>query len=208
MSTKKCTNINCKQLNPQLLSNFCKNIKAPDGLQWWCKSCQKEHRQSPEAKQSEKERSKTTKRREALRKWRTTPAAIQRRKELVNTPEYKAVAKKRREKLEIKQAIRERQKTPHAKKQQRGGRLKKFWPGSNWQESLNNYDQLFAKQDGRCAICNKHQSELKKLLEVDHCHKTGKVRGLLCDLHNKALGLLQDQPLLLDNAKNYLIKNS
>jgi len=206
MSTKNCTNPNCKQQNPQLLNAFAKNSAAPDGLQWWCKNCQKEHRQSPIAIQAEKERSKTPKRKEALKKWRQTPEAIKRRKELANTPEYKEVAKKRREMPEVKQTTLERQKRPESKKQQRGGRLKKFWPGSTWQEALNNFDKLFSEQNGCCAICNKHQSELKKSLEVDHDHKTGEVRGLLCDIHNKALGLFQDSIELMENAKKYLIK--
>jgi hypothetical protein len=48
------------------------------------------------------------------------------------------------------------------------------------------YVRLFQIQDGRCALktCNKHQSEFKKSLVVDHDHKTGIVRGLLCVVCN------------------------
>jgi len=46
--------------------------------------------------------------------------------------------------------------------------------------NVENYNELFIKQCGRCAICGKHQAELKQALSIDHCHKTGKIRGLLC----------------------------
>jgi len=205
---KNCSNKSCKQQNPQQLHEFSKNNTAPDKLQWWCKKCQKERRETPEYKQKERERAKTPKRREKLKKWRATPSAIQRRKELTNTIEYKEVAKKRREIPEIKQAVKERSKTAKYKRISRGQQLKKFWPNCNGEQALANFDQLFAQQNGCCAICNRHQSEFEKSLEVDHCHKTGKVRGLLCHFHNKAIGLFQDNLILLDNAKDYLIKNS
>lgn len=51
------------------------------------------------------------------------------------------------------------------------------------------YDDTFAKQQGRCAIC---RSEVSGLLHVDHCHKTGAIRGLLCFRCNVALGYLGD----------------
>lgn len=53
---------------------------------------------------------------------------------------------------------------------------------------VNDYNKLFSIQNGRCAICRKHQSELKRGLDIDHDHKTGKVRGLLCNYCNKIVG--------------------
>lgn len=46
------------------------------------------------------------------------------------------------------------------------------------------YKELFDLQEGRCAICNKHQSELKSRLVIDHCHKTKEIRALLCHYCN------------------------
>jgi hypothetical protein len=46
--------------------------------------------------------------------------------------------------------------------------------------SVAEYNKIFQKQQGCCAICGVHQSELKKRLFVDHNHRTEKVRGLLC----------------------------
>jgi hypothetical protein len=66
------------------------------------------------------------------------------------------------------------------------------------------WNQMFAEQEGCCAICGKHQSEQKKRLEVDHCHETGHVRALLCTNCNTALGKFYDDPELLYRAADYL----
>ena len=57
--------------------------------------------------------------------------------------------------------------------------------------TVNDYDQLFAKQKGRCAICGRHQLEFHRHLNVDHDHITGIVRGLLCTECNNLLGQLE-----------------
>ena len=66
------------------------------------------------------------------------------------------------------------------------------------------YNRMFDEQNGCCAICNTHQSELKKRLAVDHCHETGKVRALLCSPCNTSLGGFRDNTTLLQNAITYL----
>ena len=70
--------------------------------------------------------------------------------------------------------------------------------------TLEEYNKLFEKQNGNCAICGKHQSYLKKGLSVDHDHVTGKIRGLLCNNCNAGIGLLKDDIKLLTIAINYL----
>ena len=70
--------------------------------------------------------------------------------------------------------------------------------------TLEDYNQMFASQSGRCAICNIHEQESGKILCVDHDHNTGKVRGLLCSKCNAGIGLLGDDPDNLINAANYL----
>ena len=67
--------------------------------------------------------------------------------------------------------------------------------------SSDDYDRLFAHQRGACAICGKRSA---KTLCVDHCHATGKVRGLLCQRCNLALGHLNDSPTLVSAALAYL----
>lgn len=68
--------------------------------------------------------------------------------------------------------------------------------------SLKEYDRLLAKQEGVCAICCCVPS--RRRLDMDHCHDTGKVRGLLCDTCNRAIGLFDDNPELLRQAARYL----
>ncbi len=73
--------------------------------------------------------------------------------------------------------------------------------------SLERYNELFLKQNGVCAICRNKNIKFKKSLSIDHCHRLNKVRGLLCDDCNLALGLMKDD---IDNMKKaviYLKKN-
>jgi hypothetical protein len=67
--------------------------------------------------------------------------------------------------------------------------------------SIAEYNEILEKQNGCCAICGIHQSKLNKSLFVDHNHKTGKIRGLLCFKCNISLGHLED---VLQNAVNYI----
>ncbi len=70
--------------------------------------------------------------------------------------------------------------------------------------TLEEYNKIFSNQNGCCAGCNKHQSEFKKSLAVDHDHLCGEIRGLLCQSCNMALGMLKDNPEILENLKIYL----
>jgi hypothetical protein len=70
--------------------------------------------------------------------------------------------------------------------------------------TLDDYNKMFADQNGCCAICNIHASMLTKSLYVDHSHETGEVRGLLCSECNLALGKFKDNITTLQNAIKYL----
>jgi hypothetical protein len=70
--------------------------------------------------------------------------------------------------------------------------------------TIETYTSMCVAQDNRCAIC--HLSELK--LHVDHDHKTGLVRGLLCTSCNKMLGLAYDNPDILTEGASYLSRSS
>lgn len=69
---------------------------------------------------------------------------------------------------------------------------------------LEDYNEMFVNQNGCCKICGRHQSEFKKTLCVDHCHTTGKVRGLLCSNCNIVLGQAKDDIEILKSAIKYL----
>jgi len=71
------------------------------------------------------------------------------------------------------------------------------------------YHKMLKSQGYRCEICrSKLESSRYTKFAVDHCHKTGKVRGLLCTQCNTALGLLKDSPVRLNSAIKYLHKHS
>lgn len=72
--------------------------------------------------------------------------------------------------------------------------------------TLDKYNQMVEAQNGVCAICGKE--EINKALAVDHNHKTGEVRGLLCGKCNKALGFLDENIQSFRIAINYLQKSS
>lgn len=77
------------------------------------------------------------------------------------------------------------------------------------------YTEFYSKQDGRCGICKTNLvsqfdptrdffRNSKDLARVDHCHETGKVRGLLCGQCNTGLGLLGDNVSTIQRAIRYL----
>lgn len=61
---------------------------------------------------------------------------------------------------------------------------------------------MLTKQKGLCAICHKKMIKVN----IDHCHATGKVRGLLCPECNRGLGLFYDDANRLISAAEYLKK--
>ena len=90
-----------------------------------------------------------------------------------------------------------RSSTPRNPKADRAGHLRR-----KYGLSLRDYDLLVLKQGGVCAICSAKPDGLG--LRVDHCHETGKVRGLLCGKCNTALGSLGDNEAGIRRALEYL----
>jgi hypothetical protein len=71
--------------------------------------------------------------------------------------------------------------------------------------TLTEYDAMFAEQGGVCAICKRPQIDGRRLA-IDHDHRTGAVRGLLCNPCNQMLGAVGDNSLSLVNAIGYLLR--
>ena len=72
--------------------------------------------------------------------------------------------------------------------------------------TFDDYNRMLKSQNNRCAICNSTATGNRrhKNLNVDHCHTTGKVRGLLCHGCNSGIGSMKDDVELLDKAIAYL----
>jgi hypothetical protein len=66
------------------------------------------------------------------------------------------------------------------------------------------YEEMLKNQDYKCAVCNKTEQENNQRLAVDHEHSTKKVRKLLCNSCNVALGLVNDNPAILTSLISYL----
>lgn len=69
--------------------------------------------------------------------------------------------------------------------------------------TIKQHRQMIIDQNGCCAICRRSTNRLI----IDHCHETGKVRGLLCYACNSAIGLLQEDPRTFFSAMEYLNKS-
>ena len=64
--------------------------------------------------------------------------------------------------------------------------------------TIEQYNQLLHKQEGKCAMCDRHESEFKTRLAVDHNHQTGEIRGLLCNYCNRrVVGRHKDRDLVM-----------
>jgi len=80
-----------------------------------------------------------------------------------------------------------------------------YWLRTKFGITAKDYGDMLAKQDGKCAICGATESHSKgNRLCIDHDHKTGKVRGLLCHNCNVGIGNFKDSLLLFREAINYL----
>ncbi len=80
----------------------------------------------------------------------------------------------------------------------------KIWKSKGIKMTVEMYNKMFEEQNGCCSICGTYQSSDKRNLDVDHCHTTGKVRGLLCHNCNVGIGHFSDDIDLLLSAVSYL----
>lgn len=111
--------------------------------------------------------------------------------------------RKRRERyasdLEYRERVKRQAKSGDPRKK-RDTRLRK-----QYGIGVDEYEQMLTDQGGGCAICGvKFGDPTGRKLAVDHCHKTGKVRGLLCGSCNQGLGKFGDDPDRLDRAGLYV----
>lgn len=128
-------------------------------------------------------------------------------KEYFSRPEVIARAKIRNAKYRVRRAL--YKKTIQGKKSEKRYKDKPETRSLvEWNRIKNRYgisekdfDVMLLKQKGSCAICGKKTNQR---LHIDHCHKTNRVRGLLCGSCNRALGLLKDNTEFLAQAIVYL----
>lgn len=104
---------------------------------------------------------------------------------------------------ECKMCRSKRSKTWHSKTKN-----KCWWLKRKFGITLEQYDRMFEEQGGVCVICGKEETStfqgIIRRLAVDHDHKTGKIRGLLCANCNLTLGYAKDDIIILSRMIAYL----
>jgi hypothetical protein len=116
---------------------------------------------------------------------------------------YDKVGRQRRREEYAKNPEPYRAKYHQNKEQHLNARLKR-----EFGITLAQYEGMMIRQRGRCAICRTTRSQgVSEKLVVDHCHKTGHVRGLLCHHCNVAISMLGDCPHVMRIAASYVEKN-
>ena len=83
--------------------------------------------------------------------------------------------------------------------------LKNYLRIRNFKITTIEYESILKSQNYKCAICGVHKNDYHKDFSIDHCHKSGKVRGLLCNNCNVGIGLLKDDITILKSSINYLL---
>lgn len=115
---------------------------------------------------------------------------------------YKSVCKSCSNKGQRSLTKRRREEDPVKWSQYRRDKLLK----SAYGITQKDFDKMLEAQSGRCAVCGTAENQVTNVMFVDHCHSTGKVRGLLCSLCNSGIGKLQDDPEVVLKAYKYLLK--
>lgn len=149
-----------------------------------------------------------------------TPEQKQRRAEYARewrkrNPE-KAAAHAKKTRIKNWEKVKARQKEWGEKNKKHRAKKAREWYGENKERirnlylvrlfgvTLKEYNMMLDKQNGGCAICGGKAG--KKSFAVDHDHKSGKVRGLLCGSCNVGIGHFRDDPELLEKAIKYIRK--
>ncbi len=119
------------------------------------------------------------------RRYKNTPAQKARIKDQNSRDHRKRYGPVRRERI-LYNVKRRREKNPNFDRNYFAYRL-----GHDFGITVEDWARMFNAQAGKCAACRRY-FESSKHTHVDHCHTTGKVRGLLCQGCNKAIGNMRD----------------
>lgn len=87
------------------------------------------------------------------------------------------------------------------------GKLKDRWLSRTYGMTASDVEALLAEQGGKCAACGTSEVKSRKGWHIDHCHSSGKVRGILCHNCNSSLGHAKDSIHVLRSLISYLERN-
>lgn len=170
---------------------------------------QRQHRQSPGNKTWQRRHNQSKPGIAQRKKYRTSAHGRKKEAEYRKSPARKTALKKYRDvnKEKVNASNRRWRNSPKGVKTHADIHLRKAYG-----ISLDTYNSLLEAQNGVCAICNCPETSIRKgkvcALAVDHDHKMGKVRGLLCSKCNVGLGYFDDNPDRLRAAALYLVNTN
>jgi hypothetical protein len=174
---------------------FHKSAKTSDGLQANCKSCREEQRQDYKARNPEADHNR-------YKNWFQKNPNYYKEK---HSREKDVVNQKKRETYNNDASLREKiskqgkkYREENKEKVKQAGRSQHLKHKYNL--TLQDYEAMYKQQKGLCAICGTHQEKL----HVDHNHKSGEVRSLLCGNCNRAIGIMDEDISIIQKAANYL----
>lgn len=139
---------------------------------------------------------------EAQKRWRLRnppgPEEKKRRAERMKALRKKSPERYREANVKWRNNNREKLRADEKLRASKHGNLKKYGM------TKEDFNTMLDQQGGVCKICRNPNLQQKVRLHVDHCHKTGIVRGLLCAHCNHGLGRFMDDVILLQSAIEYL----
>jgi hypothetical protein len=134
--------------------------------------------------------------------YHSTPQARAYRKRVQATPEWRESRKAYRAQSHCRELEKARLRAPAGRRSRQKAKWR-HWLKSQYGITPERYDEMIRASQGRCYVCAAACPSVKSLA-VDHCHDTGRVRGLLCWNCNRGIGTFQDSPELLRIAADYL----
>jgi recombination endonuclease VII len=130
-------------------------------------------------------------------RWATDPDFCERKE-----AENEAYRKRNKTKINVRRRLRYATDVDFRERKIEANRATKL--KSCYGLTIEQYNTLLTEQKGRCALCKKTST---RRLCVDHCHRTGLVRRLLCHKCNSALGFLNDDARLLRGGASYVTRD-
>lgn len=97
-----------------------------------------------------------------------------------------------------------KKETPKEKREQERAKRREYHLKRLYGITNDQYQELLEKQDHKCFVCQKHETEFKTKLAVDHNHKTGEIRGLLCNYCNHRIVGRNTDPEIMRRVYEYL----
>lgn len=197
----------CKCGQEKCVSEFYKHKSAHDGLQTSCKACQGlyQKQRTPPARVTPDSktclRCKEEKPSSEFYKDLRCKDGLQPLCKVCNGAAANASHDRNREEINRRARLRD---ASHPERKKAKNKLRRW---SRYKITETDYLRMVERQGGVCAICGEPPTSGKTLC-IDHDHKTGRLRKLLCDPCNMALGLFTDSIFKLNSAINYLIAHT